>query len=44
VAGQRFARTTLTGLPATLAEEVRPPAVWVAGDDVGLGVLVSDLM
>jgi uroporphyrin-III C-methyltransferase/precorrin-2 dehydrogenase/sirohydrochlorin ferrochelatase len=35
---QRSIRTTLAGLAATLAEEqVRPPAVWVVGDVVGLG-------
>ncbi len=34
---QRVLRTTLAGLPATMAgEEIRPPAVWVAGDVVGL--------
>jgi uroporphyrin-III C-methyltransferase/precorrin-2 dehydrogenase/sirohydrochlorin ferrochelatase len=35
---QRMLRTTLAGLAQTLAEEgVRPPAVWVVGDVVGLG-------
>jgi uroporphyrin-III C-methyltransferase/precorrin-2 dehydrogenase/sirohydrochlorin ferrochelatase len=35
---QRVLRTTLAGLAATLADEgVRPPAVWVVGDVVGLG-------
>jgi uroporphyrin-III C-methyltransferase/precorrin-2 dehydrogenase/sirohydrochlorin ferrochelatase len=34
---QRVVRTTLTGLAATLADEgIRPPAVWVVGDVVGL--------
>jgi uroporphyrin-III C-methyltransferase len=33
---QRVFRTTLAGLPATMAEEeIRPPAVWVVGDVVG---------
>ncbi len=35
---QRMFRTTLAGLGAAIAaEEVRPPAVWVVGDVVGLG-------
>ncbi|SDF60747.1 uroporphyrinogen-III C-methyltransferase [Klenkia brasiliensis] len=35
---QRLFRTTLAGLGATIAAEgVRPPAVWVVGDVVGLG-------
>ncbi|MCO7222430.1 uroporphyrinogen-III C-methyltransferase [Klenkia sp. PcliD-1-E] len=35
---QRLYRTTLAGLGATIADEgVRPPAVWVVGDVVGLG-------
>jgi uroporphyrin-III C-methyltransferase/precorrin-2 dehydrogenase/sirohydrochlorin ferrochelatase len=35
---QRILRTTLAGLAQTLADEdVRPPAVWVVGDVVGLG-------
>jgi uroporphyrin-III C-methyltransferase/precorrin-2 dehydrogenase/sirohydrochlorin ferrochelatase len=35
---QRLLRTTLAGLAQTLADEgVRPPAVWVVGDVVGLG-------
>jgi uroporphyrin-III C-methyltransferase/precorrin-2 dehydrogenase/sirohydrochlorin ferrochelatase len=35
---QRLHRTTLAGLGATIAAEgVRPPAVWVVGDVVGLG-------
>jgi uroporphyrin-III C-methyltransferase len=34
---QRVLRTTLAGLPGTMdAEQVRPPAVWVVGDVVGL--------
>jgi uroporphyrin-III C-methyltransferase/precorrin-2 dehydrogenase/sirohydrochlorin ferrochelatase len=34
---QRVVRTTLDGLAATLADEgIRPPAVWVVGDVVGL--------
>jgi uroporphyrin-III C-methyltransferase/precorrin-2 dehydrogenase/sirohydrochlorin ferrochelatase len=34
---QRVFRTTLTGLAQTIADEdVRPPAVWVVGDVVGL--------
>ena len=34
---QRTVRTTLAGLPRTLAEEdVRPPSVWVVGEVVGL--------
>jgi uroporphyrin-III C-methyltransferase/precorrin-2 dehydrogenase/sirohydrochlorin ferrochelatase len=34
---QRTVRTTLAGLPRTVADEgVRPPAVWVVGDVVGL--------
>jgi uroporphyrin-III C-methyltransferase len=34
---QRTLRTTLAGLPQALADEdVRPPAVWVVGDVVGL--------
>lgn len=34
---QRTVRTTLAGLPATLAdEEIRPPSVWVVGDVVSL--------
>jgi uroporphyrin-III C-methyltransferase/precorrin-2 dehydrogenase/sirohydrochlorin ferrochelatase len=34
---QRVLRTTLTGLPqAMAAADVRPPAVWVVGDVVGL--------
>jgi uroporphyrin-III C-methyltransferase/precorrin-2 dehydrogenase/sirohydrochlorin ferrochelatase len=36
-ATQRTVRTTLAGLAQTLAdEEIRPPAVWVAGEVVGL--------
>ncbi len=36
---QRLLRTTLAGLGATIvAEVVRPPAVWVVGDVVALGV------
>ncbi|MCU1607476.1 MAG: cysG, partial [Modestobacter sp.] len=39
----RMLRTTLAGLAQTLAEEgVRPPAVWVVGDVVGLGAPVED--
>ncbi len=35
---QRTWRTTLAGLPRTIADEgVRPPAVWVVGDVVSLG-------
>ncbi|MCW2684277.1 MAG: uroporphyrin-III C-methyltransferase [Blastococcus sp.] len=35
---QRTLRTTLAALPQALADEdVRPPAVWVVGDVVGLG-------
>src|SRR4051795_5614926 len=35
---QRVVRTTLDGLAKTMAEEgIRPPAVWVVGDVVGLG-------
>jgi uroporphyrin-III C-methyltransferase/precorrin-2 dehydrogenase/sirohydrochlorin ferrochelatase len=35
---QRTLRTTLARLARTLADEgVRPPAVWVVGDVVGLG-------
>ena len=35
---QRLIRTTLANLGRTIAEEgVRPPAVWVVGDVVGLG-------
>src|SRR5690242_18909871 len=35
---QRVVRTTLDGLAKAMAEEgVRPPAVWVVGDVVGLG-------
>ncbi|WP_222262382.1 uroporphyrinogen-III C-methyltransferase [Modestobacter marinus] len=35
---QRTLRTTLAGLPRTIADEgVRPPAVWVVGDVVSLG-------
>ncbi|MCU1669147.1 MAG: uroporphyrin-III C-methyltransferase [Blastococcus sp.] len=34
---QRVVRTTLAGLPKTVAgENIRPPAVWVVGDVVGL--------
>jgi uroporphyrin-III C-methyltransferase/precorrin-2 dehydrogenase/sirohydrochlorin ferrochelatase len=34
---QRVVRTTLTGLPGAVAENaIRPPAVWVVGDVVGL--------
>jgi uroporphyrin-III C-methyltransferase/precorrin-2 dehydrogenase/sirohydrochlorin ferrochelatase len=34
---QRVVRTTLAGLPKTVAgEDIRPPAVWVVGDVVGL--------
>jgi siroheme synthase len=34
---QRMVRTTLAGLARTVAEEgIRPPAVWVVGDVVGL--------
>ena len=34
---QRTVRTTLAGLPdAVVAEDVRPPAVWVVGEVVGL--------
>jgi uroporphyrin-III C-methyltransferase/precorrin-2 dehydrogenase/sirohydrochlorin ferrochelatase len=34
---QRTVRTTLEGLGATMAEAgIRPPAVWVVGDVVGL--------
>jgi uroporphyrin-III C-methyltransferase/precorrin-2 dehydrogenase/sirohydrochlorin ferrochelatase len=37
---QRVLRTTLTGLPqAMAAADVRPPAVWVVGDVVGLTTL-----
>jgi uroporphyrin-III C-methyltransferase/precorrin-2 dehydrogenase/sirohydrochlorin ferrochelatase len=36
---QRVLRTTLAGLARTIAEEgVRPPAVWVVGDVVALGL------
>ncbi|MGY1746137.1 uroporphyrinogen-III C-methyltransferase [Blastococcus sp. SYSU D00695] len=36
--GQRVVRTTLAGLARTLADEaIRPPAVWVVGEVVGLG-------
>jgi uroporphyrin-III C-methyltransferase/precorrin-2 dehydrogenase/sirohydrochlorin ferrochelatase len=36
---QRAVRTTLAGLATTLVEEgVRPPAVWVVGEVVSLGV------
>jgi uroporphyrin-III C-methyltransferase/precorrin-2 dehydrogenase/sirohydrochlorin ferrochelatase len=36
-ADERLIRTTLAGLPETVvAEAVRPPAVWVVGDVVGL--------
>jgi uroporphyrin-III C-methyltransferase/precorrin-2 dehydrogenase/sirohydrochlorin ferrochelatase len=36
---QRSLRTTLAGLAQTIADEgVRPPAVWVVGDVVGLAV------
>nr|WP_239522719.1 uroporphyrinogen-III C-methyltransferase [Geodermatophilus sabuli] len=39
---QRTVRTTLSGLVQTLAdEEIRPPAVWVVGDVVGLLAEVS---
>ena len=35
---QRVVRTTLDGLAKAMAEEgIRPPAVWVVGDVVGLG-------
>src|SRR3954470_22953902 len=35
---QRVVRTTLDGLAKTMADEgIRPPAVWVVGDVVGLG-------
>jgi uroporphyrin-III C-methyltransferase / precorrin-2 dehydrogenase / sirohydrochlorin ferrochelatase len=35
--GQRLVRTTLADLPNTVVEEgIRPPAVWVAGEVVGL--------
>jgi uroporphyrin-III C-methyltransferase/precorrin-2 dehydrogenase/sirohydrochlorin ferrochelatase len=34
---QRTVRTTLAGLSRTMTEEdIRPPAVWVVGDVVGL--------
>jgi uroporphyrin-III C-methyltransferase/precorrin-2 dehydrogenase/sirohydrochlorin ferrochelatase len=34
---QRVVRTTLAGLAATMSEQgIRPPAVWVVGDVVGL--------
>ena len=34
----RVVRTTLDGLAKTMADEgIRPPAVWVVGDVVGLG-------
>jgi uroporphyrin-III C-methyltransferase/precorrin-2 dehydrogenase/sirohydrochlorin ferrochelatase len=36
-ATERVVRTTLCGLPDTIAQEgIRPPAVWVVGDVVGL--------
>ncbi|MGY1855202.1 uroporphyrinogen-III C-methyltransferase [Modestobacter sp. SYSU DS0290] len=36
--GQRTVRTTLVGLGRAIADEgIRPPAVWVVGDVVGLG-------
>jgi uroporphyrin-III C-methyltransferase/precorrin-2 dehydrogenase/sirohydrochlorin ferrochelatase len=36
-ATQRTIRTTLADLPRTMTDEgIRPPAVWVAGDVVGL--------
>ncbi len=39
---QRTVRTTLAGLAQTVADEgVRPPAVWVVGDVVGLGALIG---
>jgi uroporphyrin-III C-methyltransferase / precorrin-2 dehydrogenase / sirohydrochlorin ferrochelatase len=35
--GERTVRTTLADLGATITEEsVRPPAVWVVGEVVGL--------
>jgi uroporphyrin-III C-methyltransferase/precorrin-2 dehydrogenase/sirohydrochlorin ferrochelatase len=38
---QRVVRTTLAGLARTLADEgIRPPAVWVVGEVVSLGVRV----
>ncbi|MGY1698548.1 uroporphyrinogen-III C-methyltransferase [Geodermatophilus sp. SYSU D00766] len=40
---QRVVRTTLAGLAAAIAEEgVRPPAVWVVGDVVGLAPRLGD--
>lgn len=37
-ATQRLLHTTLAGLGGTITDEaVRPPAVWVVGDVVGLG-------
>jgi uroporphyrin-III C-methyltransferase/precorrin-2 dehydrogenase/sirohydrochlorin ferrochelatase len=37
-------RTTLAGLAATLADEgIRPPAVWVVGDVVGLAPQLPQL-
>jgi uroporphyrin-III C-methyltransferase/precorrin-2 dehydrogenase/sirohydrochlorin ferrochelatase len=39
---QRVLRTTLAGLARTLTDEgVRPPAVWVVGDVVGLGAAAA---
>jgi uroporphyrin-III C-methyltransferase/precorrin-2 dehydrogenase/sirohydrochlorin ferrochelatase len=41
---QRVVRTTLDGLAATLADEgIRPPAVWVVGDVVGLAPQLPQL-